>query len=65
MTVAENDPVDWEAYVATAAAVHGITLDDSRLLEVVLQMRRIHEMARSFLDHPLPDEVEPAPVFRP
>ena len=58
------DP-EWDAYVRAASALHGVALDDQRSRDVAAQLQRIHAIARALLDHPLPDDVEPAPVFRP
>jgi hypothetical protein len=64
--MSHDDPhQDWEAYVRAASALHGVALDDERRREVAVQLQRIHAIARALLDHPLPDDVEPAPVFRP
>lgn len=59
-----ND-VDWPAYVKAMAALHQLELDKAREAEVVVQMRRIHELAQRFLDFPLEAHIEPAPTFRP
>jgi hypothetical protein len=57
--------VDWDAYVRAVSTLHGITLEETRQRDVSAQLQRIHAIARPLLDHPLPDHVEPAAVFRP
>jgi len=56
---------DVAAYVAAAAELHGLALNDARRAEVERQFQLLTAMARQFLDIPLPAEVEPAATFRP
>lgn len=58
-------PVDWPAYVDAMAALHNLPLDDERRNEVIRQLGNIEILARQFVEFPLADEIEPAPVFRP
>jgi hypothetical protein len=56
---------DAEAYVDAAAALIGLPIDPAHRPGVVLNMERIAQMAALVMEFPLPDEIEPAPVFRP
>ena len=58
-------PFDAEAYVDAAAALIGLPIDPEHRPGVVLNLARIAQMAALVLEYPLPDEAEPAPVFRP
>jgi len=58
-------PFDAAAYVDAAAALTRLPLDPTHRLGVILNMQRIAEMAALVMAFPLPDDVEPAPVFRP
>ena len=60
-----SDRFDWDAYVDSMAALHGLVLDAQRRSEVSTQLQRIEALARQFVDFPLGPEVDPAPVFRP
>ena len=54
-----------EAYVDAAARFVGLPLDPAHRPGVVLNIARIAQMAALFMEFPLPDETEPAPVFQP
>jgi hypothetical protein len=54
---------DAAAYVDAAAALIGLPLDPAHRAGVILNMQRIAEMAALVMSFPLPDGVEPAPVF--
>jgi hypothetical protein len=56
---------DPEAYVDAAAALIGLPLDPAHRPGVVLNPKRIAEMAALVGEFALPDAVEPAPIFRP
>ena len=56
---------DADAYVDAAAALIGLPIDPAHRPGVVLNLERIAQMAALVMDFPLPDETEPAPVFRP
>ena len=60
-----DQPFDAAAYVDAAAALLGIAIDPAYRPGVVLNLERIAQMASLVMDFPLPDEAEPAPVFRP
>ena len=55
---------DAEAYVDAAAALIGLPIDPAHRPGVVLNLERIAQMAALVMAFPLPDEIEPAPVFR-
>jgi len=56
---------DAEAYVDAAAALIGLPIDPAHRPGVVVNIARIAQMAALVMEFPLPDEAEPAPVFRP
>jgi Protein of unknown function (DUF4089) len=58
-------PFDAESYVDIAAALIGLPLDPAHRPGVILNVQRIAEMAELVMAFPLPEETEPAPVFRP
>ncbi|HEV8680524.1 MAG TPA: DUF4089 domain-containing protein [Stellaceae bacterium] len=58
-------PFDAAVYVDATAALIGLPLDSTHRPGVVINMQRIAEMAALVMAFPLPDDVEPAPVFRP
>ena len=58
-------PFDAASYVDAAAALTGLPLDPAHRPGVILNMQRIAEMAVLVMSFPLPDDAEPAPVFRP
>ena len=58
-------PFDAAAYVDAAADLIGLPLDPAHRPGVILNMQRIAEMAALVMAFPLPDDVEPAPVFLP
>ena len=60
-----DQPFDPEAYVVAAAALIGLTIDPAHRPGVVANLERIAQMAALVMEFPLPDEAEPAPVFRP
>ena len=58
-------PKDIEAYVVAAAAALDLPIGADNLPIVVDIFRANAGIAAVFLDFPLPDDAEPAPVFRP
>ena len=58
-------PIDFGAYVDAAAALIGLPIDPAHRPGVILNMQRIGDMAALVMAFPLPDEMEPAPVFVP
>ncbi len=62
MTESQFDPA---AYVDAAAALIGLPIPADYHQNVVANFERIHTVAQLFLDFPLPEETEIAPVFEP
>ena len=58
-------PFDAEAYVDAAAALIGLPINPAHRPGVVVNIERLAQMAALVVDFPLPEEAEPAPVFRP
>ena len=56
---------DPETYVDAAAVLIGLPIDPAHRPGVVLNLQRIAQMAALVMEFPLPDESEPAPVFKP
>jgi hypothetical protein len=56
---------DTEAHVDAAAMLIGLPLDPAHRPGVVLNLERIAQMAALVMEFALPDETEPAPVFKP
>jgi hypothetical protein len=56
---------DVQAYVDAAAALIGLPIDPAHRPGVVVNLERLAQMAALVMEFPLPDEAEPAPVFRP
>ena len=54
-----------EPYVRAALAIQGYQFDEARIAEIVLQFSRIETLAQTFLQLPLPFELEALPVFQP
>lgn len=58
-----NSP-DWAAYVAQMEQVLGVTLDDGRRAELLVQFTRIAGMAAPLMAFPLDDRLEVAGVYK-
>lgn len=56
---------DIRAFVAAAARAQGMELDAGQFEQVVAVFARTAAIAAPLLAFDLPDETEPAPVFRP
>jgi hypothetical protein len=63
MTQADDDPL--EPYVRAALSLHGYSVDEAQIAEIVLQFSRLEAIAKTLFDWPLPFASEAAPVFRP
>ncbi|MBV8889554.1 MAG: DUF4089 domain-containing protein [Alphaproteobacteria bacterium] len=59
------DAFDADAYVTAFAALIGLEIAPEHRPGVVLNLTRIAAMAALVMDFPLPDDSEPAPVYRP
>ena len=57
--------LDFEAYLDAAATLIGLPIDPEYRNGVVENLARIAQMAALVEAFPVPEEVEPAPVFRP
>jgi hypothetical protein len=60
-----DQPFDAGAYVDAAAALIGLPIDPAHRPGVVVNLERIAQMAALVMEFALPEEAEPAPVFRP
>jgi Protein of unknown function (DUF4089) len=60
-----DTPFDAAAYVDALAMLTGLSLDPAHGPGVILNFERIAQMAGLVMEFPLPDDVEPAPVFSP
>jgi hypothetical protein len=56
---------DAEAYVDGAATLIGLPIAPAYRPGVIVNLDRLAQMAALVMEFPLPDGVEPAPVFRP
>lgn len=60
-----DDAFDAELYARQAAAALDLAIAPEHLPGVVENLRIVHRMAQLVMGFPLPDDEEPAPVFRP
>ena len=60
-----SDLSDIDAWLDANAALLGIAVAPEWRDQVRLHLRITRDLARQVLDFPLPDEADPAPVFRP
>ena len=56
---------DAEAYLAAALPAVGLAIDPAWKPAILGNLERTAEIAQAFLEFPLDDAEEPAPVFRP
>ena len=56
---------DADAYIDAAGSLLGLPIDPVHRPGVVVNLERIAQMAALVMEFELPDETEPAPVFRP
>ncbi len=56
---------DAEAYVDAAAALIELPIAAEHRTGVIVNLERIAQMAALVMAFPLPDDAEPAPVYRP
>jgi hypothetical protein len=56
---------DADAYADAASAAIGLVIDPAFRPGVVQNLELLHRMAAAVMDFPLPEDTEPAPVFRP
>ncbi|HUZ73463.1 MAG TPA: DUF4089 domain-containing protein [Stellaceae bacterium] len=57
--------IDPEAYLDAAAAAIGLAIAPEHRPGVILNLERIAALADTVMSFPLPEDEEPAPVFRP
>ena len=57
--------VDWETYLDQMAALVGTTIPAEYRAEVIAYLKLTHTIAQPMLEFELPEDAEPAPVFRP
>ncbi len=57
--------IDPEAFLDAAATAIGLAIAPAHRPGVILNLERIAVLAGTVMSFPLPDEEEPAPVFRP
>ena len=60
----EDQSLDADAYVDAAARLVGLPLDPAHRPGVVVNLKRIAQMAALVMEFPLPEETEPAPVYQ-
>ncbi|MCB4768979.1 DUF4089 domain-containing protein [Ancylobacter sp. Lp-2] len=58
-------PGDLEAYLDAALALAGLPLESGLRPRVLMHLETALAMGRLVESFPLPDEAEPAPVYRP
>lgn len=64
MTMATTQE-DIERYVRSAAQMAALPLDDAQVQRVAVHLARTKALSDSLLAVPLPEETEPAEVYRP
>ncbi|MBL6597607.1 MAG: DUF4089 domain-containing protein [Alphaproteobacteria bacterium] len=60
-----NEEFDLDRYVALMAETLGIPMTEAERPEVILQMRRTADLAAQVMEFEPPQDLEPAPVFKP
>ncbi|MCS6814516.1 MAG: DUF4089 domain-containing protein [Cyanobacteria bacterium] len=60
-----SDSVDIDQYLEQMAAIVGITLHLDYKPGVKANLERLQAIAQLFLEFPLPDDIDAAPVFYP
>ncbi len=63
-TQADSD-FDWEAFLDHMAALVGTTIPEQYRAEVIAYLKLTRTIAQPMLEFELPEDAEPAPVFRP
>ena len=58
-------PFDPETFIDAAAQLLELPLDPAHRPGVVLNLRRLADLAELVMSFPLPDDAEPAPIFTP
>lgn len=65
MASSELEEAAIAAYVDRAAAIVGLPIAPEHRSEVIEQLGRLLAVAALFMELPLPEGIEPGPVFRP
>jgi hypothetical protein len=60
-----NEDFDLDRYVALMAETLGIPVTEAERPGVILQMRRTADLAAQVMEFDAPQDLEPAPVFKP
>lgn len=60
-----NEDFDLDHYVALMAETLGIQMSEDERPGVILQMRRTADLAAQVMAFEPPQDLEPAPVFKP
>lgn len=60
-----KDAFDAEAFLDATTAAMGLTVDPAWRPAVLDNLQRSRQIAQAVLNFPLPDDVEPASIFRP
>lgn len=61
----DTERFDPKAHVAAMAAAVGLSLSPERVEKVAFQLALAARIGAPALHYPVPESVEPAPVFRP
>ncbi len=59
-----NQPCEWDAYLAQMTQILNVELDDARRAELRLQFSRIAAMAEPLMAFPVDDRLEIAGVYK-
>ena len=60
----KNMNLETTQYIDAALALHGLELNPARRAEVEKQFNLLGKMYLSIVEEPIPDETEPANIFR-
>lgn len=60
-----NEDFDLDRYVALMAETLGIPVSEEERPGIILQMRRTADLAAQVMAFDVPQDLEPAPVFKP
>jgi hypothetical protein len=60
-----QDAFDAEAYLTAAAAALNLQIEPAWKPAVLDNLQRSRQIAQAVLNFPLPDEIEPASIFKP
>lgn len=60
-----KDAFDADAFLDAAAAAMNLSIDPAWRPAVLDNLKRSRQIAQAVLDFPLPDDIEPASIFKP